>query len=149
MVDLIDEAARLQTFLDKRGLRFCFIGGIAVQWWGEPRFTRGIDVALLTGFGNEAGIVDLLLEGYVRRIAGAREFAIANRVLLLNSSSGIAIDVSLAALPFEERAIERSRMVEILAGRSLRLCAPEEVVVMKLFAGRETDIRDARSIAVR
>lgn len=149
MVDLIEEAARLQAFLDGHGLRFCIIGGLAVQWWGEPRLTRDIDISLLTGFGAEAAPVDLLLTAYAPRIAGAREFALANRVLLLRSPGGAGIDVSLAALPYEELAIGRAPLVELMPGRTLRLCSPEDLIVMKLFAGRETDIRDARSVAVR
>jgi hypothetical protein len=149
VVDLIDEAARLETFLDSHALRFCFIGGIAVQWWGEPRLTRDIDISLLTGFGAEAEPVDLLLGAYAPRIADARQFALANRVLLLRSPGGIGIDVSLAALPYEELAIGRAALVELMPGRQLRLCSAEDLIVMKLFAGRETDVRDARSVAVR
>lgn len=149
MVDLIDEAARLETFLESHGLRFCFIGGVAVQWWGEPRLTRDIDISLLTGFGAEAEPVDLLLGAYAPRIADARQFALANRVLLLRSPGGIGIDVSLAALPYEELAIGRAVLVELMPGRTLRLCSAEDLIVMKLFAGRETDVRDARSVAVR
>lgn len=149
VVDLIDEALRLQTFLDEHGLRFCFIGGLAVQWWGEPRFTRDVDISLLTGFGSEAKYIDLLLSAYAARMAGAREFALAHRVLLLNGTGGIGIDVSLAALPYEELAIERASMVSLMPGRELRLCSPEDLIVMKVFAGRDTDLRDARSVGIR
>jgi hypothetical protein len=149
VVDLIEEAATLQAFLDSHGLRFCVIGGLAVQWWGEPCLTRYIDISLLTGFGAEAEPVDLLLSAYAPRIADAREFALTNRVLLLRSPSGAGIDVSLAALPYEELAIGRAPLVKLMPGRTLRLCSPEDLIVMKLFAARETDIRDARSVAVR
>jgi len=149
VVDLIDEAARLQAFLESHGLRFCIVGGVAVLWWGEPRLTRGVDISLLTGFEGESEPVDLLLSAYAPRIAGARQFALTNRVLLLRSPSGAGIDVSLAALPYEELAISRAPLVEVMPGRQLRLCSPEDLIVMKLFAGRETDIRDARSVVVR
>ena len=102
MVDLVAEAARLDQFLQSLGWRFCFIGGLAVQHWGEPRLTRDLDVSLLTGFGEEASYVDALLGVYSPRIAGARDFALARRVLLLRSDGGVGIDVSLAALPYEE-----------------------------------------------
>jgi hypothetical protein len=149
VVDLIEEAFRLQTFLEHRQCRFCFIGGVAVQNWGEPRLTRDIDISLLTGFGGEERHVDLLLGAYEPRIHDARRFALTYRVLLLRSPGGIGIDVSLAALPYEQLVIDRARLVELLPGISLRLCSPEDLIIMKLFAGRETDIRDARSIIVR
>jgi len=149
VVDLIEEAFRLQAFLEVHQCRFCFIGGVAVQSWGEPRLTRDIDVSLLTGLGDEQRHVDLLMGVYPPRIDDAREFALAHRVLLLRSPGGIGIDVSLAALPYEELAINRARLVELLPGRELRLCSPEDLVIMKVFAGRETDMRDARSVMVR
>jgi hypothetical protein len=40
-------ALDLQGFCDKRGWRCCFIGGLAVQRWGEPRMTRDADLTLL------------------------------------------------------------------------------------------------------
>ena len=39
MIDLFETAVQLQPFCDRRGWRSCFIGGIAVQRWGEPRVT--------------------------------------------------------------------------------------------------------------
>ncbi len=149
MVDLIDEAFRLQEFLESYQRRFCFIGGLAVQSWGEPRLTRDIDVSLLTGFGGEERDVDLLLGAYAPRIEDARPFALAHRVLLLRSQGGIGIDVSLAALPYEQLVIDRAVLVDLLPGKRLLLCSPEDLMIMKVFAGRETDVRDARSIAVR
>ena len=44
---------------------------------------------------------------------------------------------------------QRLVLVELMPGRTLRLCSAEDLIVMKLFAGRETDVRDARSVAVR
>ena len=61
VVDLFQEARRFQEFLENAHCRFCFIGGLAVQHWGEPRLTRDIDVSLLVGFGGEERSVDLLL----------------------------------------------------------------------------------------
>jgi len=44
-------AAELQNFMLEQRWQFCFIGGIALQRWGQPRLTVGIDVSLLTGIG--------------------------------------------------------------------------------------------------
>lgn len=60
--ELLVAASQLQAFLSRRGWRFCFIGGVAVQRWGNPRFTEDIDLTLLTGFGREEEFVDGLLE---------------------------------------------------------------------------------------
>ena len=54
MNDVINAAAELQAVCVAEGWRFCFIGGIAVLRWGEPRETVDVDLTLLTGFGDEA-----------------------------------------------------------------------------------------------
>ncbi len=149
MVDLIAAAFQLQQQIESHGWRFCFIGGLAVQHWGEPRMTRDLDVSLLVGFGTEAPFVDALLQHYPGRISDARAFALERRILLLRTESGIGIDVSLAALPFEERAVNRSIHVEFVPGMNLRICSGEDLIVMKIFAGREIDLRDVRSIITR
>src|SRR5580693_2061709 len=108
MIDLFETAGGLQAFCDRQGWRSCFIGGIAVQRWGEPRVTRDVDLTLLAGFGGESGFVDTLLEAYPGRIEGARDFAIRNRVVLLSSPDGVGIDISLGALSFENEMVSRA-----------------------------------------
>lgn len=76
-------------------------------------------------------------------------FAIRAHVLLLNSPSGIGLDISLGALPFESLARERSTLFECAPGLHLRTCSAEDLMVMKLFASRAIDIRDAEGIAVQ
>lgn len=148
-VDLLTEAIQLQRFLESCRWSFTFVGGLAFQYWADPRIPRAIDVALLAGFGREPEFVDPLLSVYAPRIPDAREFALTRRVLLLRTPAGTAIDVSLAALDFEAHMIERSVTVQPLPGHVLRICSPEDFIVMKLFAARDTDVRDARAVAVR
>ncbi|MSV28014.1 MAG: hypothetical protein EXQ52_04615 [Bryobacterales bacterium] len=100
MVDLFQTAADLQRFCDRHGWKSCFIGGIAVQRWGEPRVTRDVNLTLLTGFGGEGRFIDELLNTCAARLQDVREFALRNRVLLLRAPEGAGIDVSLGALPF-------------------------------------------------
>ena len=49
MIDLFQVANQLQDFLWQQRWNFCYIGGIALQRWGEPRVTQDIDLTLLTG----------------------------------------------------------------------------------------------------
>ena len=50
---LFETAHEVQEFCDARGWQSCVIGGLAVQYWGEPRITRDVDLTLMTGFGDE------------------------------------------------------------------------------------------------
>lgn len=149
MKTLFRTAEELQFFFKNEGWRFCFIGGLALQRWGEPRLTVDIDVTLLTGFGNEEKFVAKLLAAYPSRIHDAEVFAKKNRVLLLKSGSGAGLDIALAGLPFEEKIINRASYFEFLPGLSLLTCSAEDLIVMKAFADRAKDWVDVKNIIDR
>ncbi|MCU0784694.1 MAG: hypothetical protein MUF81_11755, partial [Verrucomicrobia bacterium] len=77
---VLEAAGEVQTWCEHRRWRFCFIGGVAVQRWGEPRLTQDVDLTLLTGFGREEDFVDELLTAFTARRADARDFALSRRV---------------------------------------------------------------------
>lgn len=149
--DVLDAALRLQEFCRSKGWRFCFIGGLAVQKWGEPRVTDDVDLTLLTGLGTEAPFIDALLalDWVEPRIPRAREFAQARRVLLLQTKGGVGLDIAMGAFPFEEEAVRRGQEVALLPGRVLRLCTAEDLIVFKTFAARSQDWRDVEMTIVR
>lgn len=149
MTDLVEEASELQTFLEDKGWRFCFIGGLAIQCWSQPRLTKDMDLALLTGFGTEEPFIDALLSKFTPRRQDARSFALTYRVLLLQTDTGIGIDIALAGLPFEETSIQRSTLIEFAPGIKLRTCTAEDLIVMKAFADRPQDRIDLHGILVR
>lgn len=149
MITLFERARAVQAFLERREFTFCFIGGIALQHWGEPRATRDLDLSVFTGFGGEGPIVDALLGHFGARIADAREFALQYRVLLLADADGVPIDVALAALPYEAELIHRAAAVEFMPNVNLRICSAEDLFVLKAFADRDQDRADILGIARR
>lgn len=147
--ELVALAKELQDFFESQRWSFCFIGGMAVQCWSEPRYTKDVDITLLTGFGGEEPFIDALLARYKARLADARSFALMHRVLLLENDQGIGIDIALGALPFEESAVSHARPVEAYPGIFLRMCSPEDLIIMKAFASRPRDWEDIRMTLVR
>ncbi len=146
---VMEAAGEVQQFCQNRNWQFCFIGGIAVQRWGEPRMTQDADLTLLTGFGNEEKFTDILLTSFPARRADAREFALRSRVLLIQSAGGVAVDVALGGFPFEERTIQRSSSWTWLENQSLVTCSAEDLIVHKTFAGRDLDWADVERILIR
>ena len=146
---LLAAAAEIQAFCTRAGWKFCFIGGVAVQHWGEPRLTRDADLTVFTGVGDEQRYVDALLSSFAARIEGMRDFALRHRVVLLRASNGIPLDVSLGALDFESAAVEKSELVEIADGVRLTLCSADALLVFKVFAGRPQDWLDVEGIVAK
>jgi len=145
---LFAAAAELQRFAIAHGWRITIIGGLAVQRWGEPRQTRAVDVVLLTGFGGGERFVDRILERYTPRRPDARQFSLERRVLLITDAN-VPLDVSLAALPFEERVVNRSSAYAFAAGVALTTCSAEDLAVLKAFADQPQDWLDIEGIVVR
>ena len=125
------------------------IGGLAVQRWGDPRQTRDVDLTILTGLGSEPAYVDPLVRHYDPRIADARAFALAHRVVLVETATGIPLDISLGALPYESRVIARASMYAFDMGAEVTTCSAEDLVVLKAFASRPQDWLDIEGIVVR
>jgi hypothetical protein len=146
---LLAAALDVQACCRAQNWRFCFIGGLAVQRWGEPRLTQDADLTVITGFGREAPFVDTLLAHFEGRLPDAREFALQNRVVLIRSSAGVPLDIALGAMPFEEHAVDRASDFTIAPGAVLRTCSAEDLIVFKAFAGRTKDWLDIEGIAVR
>jgi len=84
--------------------------------------------------------------GFKRRIKDALGFANKNRVLLLkHEESSIEVDISLGLLPFERKAIQRSRRYKI-GNVTFNLPLPEDLIILKAIAHRPLDIIDIQEI---
>ena len=146
---LFEAASEVCAFMAERNWKFCIIGGLAVQQWGEPRTTLDADFTLLTGWGEEERYVSEILKHFPPRYEGARAHALSRRVLLIRATNGVSVDIALGALPFEESMMERSALVDFSPEYQLPCCSPEDLFIMKAFAGRPRDWQDAESVADR
>ena len=146
---VFDAAREVQDFLRRSGYSFCFIGGVALQRWGQPRLTLDVDLTLLVPLGSETGAVDLILGDLLPRIADARAFALRHRVVLVKTAAGIPVDIALGALDFEHRCIERASEFDFGPGLSLLTCSAEDLVILKVFAGRGQDWVDVENVLIR
>lgn len=142
-------AADLQRFCEEQRWEFCFIGGVALQRWSDPRQTQDADLTLLTRFIHDEAYADALLGVFQPRRPDAREFALRARVLLLRHPNGVGLDVALGGLPFEEASVARSSDWEATPGCTLRTCSAEDLIVHKAFAARDQDWADIAGILQR
>ena len=65
MIDLFLTAQAIQKHLERLDWKYCFIGGLALQRWGEPRVTQDIDLTVFAGLGNEIPYIRELLQHYL------------------------------------------------------------------------------------
>lgn len=141
-------AGEVQEQLTAAGFRFCFIGGLALQRWGEPRYTQDVDLSLLCPFGEEIAVARRLFDLISARIPDAIAFSAQSRVFLARASDGTPVDIAFAGIEFERRCLERATRFDF-GGASLTTCSAEDLVVMKVFAGRGKDWVDVEAVLAR
>lgn len=149
MNPIFEAALEVEGICRDARFAFCFIGGLAVQRWGQPRMTADVDLTVVTGFGGEEPYVDALLAKLRPRISDARAFALRHRTLLVAASNGVHADIALGAMPFEEHAAARATAFDLGGGSTVTTCSAEDLVVHKAFAGRDKDWLDIRGIVTR
>jgi hypothetical protein len=64
------------------------------------------------------------------------------------TSSGVSVDLVCAGRPFERAAIARAAIIEV-GGYGVRVCTPEDLIVMKIISARARDREDVRGVIRR
>ena len=143
---ILRAAQEVLDVLSSNGHQACAIGGLAVLRWGQPRATQDADISVLAPLGEEADVIDLLVNRFPTRRPDAREFAKARRVLLITATNGAPVDVGLAALPFEREALERADVWTWSSDIAFPVCSAEDLIIYKLAAARPHDLVDVDGI---
>jgi len=141
-----ETALRLQKALLQEGISFCFIGGLAVQRWGEVRRTVDIDLTALCDLGKEVEVLEKLQRILTPRSEDVRWLVLNARMYLGVTDDGRNADISLGYTPYEKRVLKRSVDVEFGVSEPLRCCSAEDLVIFKTIAGRDIDRSDLRRI---
>ncbi|MBV8855439.1 MAG: nucleotidyltransferase [Acidobacteria bacterium] len=148
MPHAFEEALRaLARWFESDGVPYTTVGGLAVSLLGRPRATQDIDVVVWLGERSWESFVRAgEAHGFEGRISDVLEFAARSRVILLrHGASGISVDVSCGALPFELEMVERALTLEA-GGIRVKVPTPEDLIVMKAVAQRAKDLDDIEAL---
>lgn len=139
----------VHKFFTKEKIPYILIGGIALQHWGEPRFTRDVDVTILVDLGKEEEVLKKIFSFFQARISNAFDFALKNRICLVKSKDGYQIDISFGMPGYEEEVMKRAFLLKVGKKTKVRICSAEDLIIHKSIAGRPQDINDIESIIIR
>lgn len=130
-----------------KGCPIVIIGGVATALLGQPRHTQDVDVLVMLKMDKWESIVKSAEKfGFATRISDALSFAKRNRVLLMKHVvSGVGVDISFGALPFEEECIVRAKKIKFTDFR-IPIPTPEDLIIMKAVSHRGKDLIDIESI---
>jgi len=135
-------------FLEESKSTYVIIGGLAVSLIGEPRMTLDVDLILsLPKDEIKRFLMNVANKGYELNIQKESK-RIEDTGTFRFSMGFFHADVILASSTFEDSMFKRRKRLE-LAGRKAYFPSPEDLILLKIVAGREKDMLDAKSIAIR
>ena len=144
VADLLADLAR---GLGALGVRWFLFGAQAAILHGSARLSADVDVTLDLGTRSSRTLVDALTrEGFELRVADAQGFVKATSVIpLLHVSSRMPLDVVLAGPGLEEQFFARATERRI-GDAVVPVVSAEDLIAMKILAGRPRDMDDVASI---
>jgi len=152
MSPLTQSLVELTRLFDRLGLTYALMGGLAVRVYGIPRATYDIDFTLAIRREDLAGLYravealgytvpEAYTSGWVAEIAGMPLV----KFRLFIEDNGIDIDVFLAESPYQQELLSRRRREEA-DGVVVYLISPEDLILLKLVAGRPRDLADVHDV---
>jgi predicted nucleotidyltransferase len=136
--------AQVANELRRRGRSFALVGGLGVSIRGEVRFTRDVDLAIVTS-------TDADTEALARDL-GKAEYAVAAIVehderkrlatVRLRSPSGIVVDLLAASSGVEREVVERAEPVSIEGVGTIPVARAEELLALKVLSATDARPQD-------
>lgn len=141
--------AKIGAELDRSGFRYMVIGGQAVLVFGEPRLTRDIDITLDADIDRLSEVVAAVERLGLRPLVSPTEFVAETMVLPCEDAvSGVRVDLVFSNTAYEREAMGRTRSMPI-EGVQVRFASPEDLVILKVIAGRPRDLEDVRGVLAK
>jgi hypothetical protein len=139
--------AALSAALETVRAPWYLFGAQAVVIWGRPRLTADVDVTVRLESGDPHRLVSALENaGFRLRVSPSDDFVRRTRVLpFVYLPNVLPLDIVLSGPGLEELFLARAVPVNI-AGVTIPVISPEDLVATKILAGRAKDLDDVRGI---
>lgn len=134
-------------FLTDEKVSYALIGGLAASLRGEPRVTADVDLVIGTSVDGALRLLKSIEKSAFEPLFSGVEEVVSQAFILplLHRTTAVKVDLSIGLSGFEQQLIQRATPVD-LAGQAVRLATAEDLLVMKLLAGRPRDQQDAVGI---
>jgi len=138
--------SKLSDLLAALGIRYYLFGAQAALLHGAARLTADIDITVDLGTQPTSTLANALqAAGFELRVSDPA-FVDRTRVLpVADIGTGLPVDIVLAGPGLEELFFERAER-RIVEGVSVSVVSAEDLIAMKILAGRPKDIEDVRAI---
>ena len=139
--------AALGTCFDSLGVRWYLFGAQAAIFHGVARLTADVDVTVLPELHSTGRLASAMeANGFRLRVTATDDFVARTRVLpFVHSATRLPVDVVLAGPGIEEQFLDRAEF-HVLEGVRVPIATVEDLVTMKILAGRPKDLDDAKGM---
>lgn len=139
--------AAFGRLMNERRWRWYVFGAQAVIAYGRPRLTADVDVTVEpTGVAPAELITALASHGFDLRIPLSVEHVRDARLLpMVHAPTAMPLDLVIAAPGLDEEFLERACLLD-LGGVEVPVVSVEDLVAMKVLAGRRKDLEDVRGV---
>jgi hypothetical protein len=149
----VDQALRdAVAVLERLGVTYAVMGGLAVRIWSIPRATRDVDITISAAADDVPRISAAFEElGYTTPEVYRTGWTdlVAEMPLIkfrwYSVAGELDIDVFLADTPYQKAYMER-RLLADMDGFPMWVVSAEDLVLLKLVAARPRDIIDVADI---
>lgn len=136
----------LKSALEGMGVRWYLFGALAALLHGAERFTADVDVTVELAERPTSELVEAFVSaGFSPRFADGTFIERTRVIPFVHDASGMPVDVVLAGPGIEstffDGVVERT-----IDGVTLRVARVEDLVVMKVLAGRPKDLEDVVAV---
>ncbi len=131
----------------ERGARWYVYGGQAVLAYGRPRMTADVDITVDLGSSSPSELlVTLEKYGFETTFPLSAELLAQLKLLrMVHVPTKVPLDVVIATGGIEQMVLARTRTVE-LSGVEVPLISVEDLIALKVLAGRRKDLDDVRGV---
>lgn len=137
------------SFLQAEGISYALIGGLAISIRGQPRMTADVDVLIAADIKRALALAAALPQSSFRPLFEDVEEVITRAFLLplRHRSTNVKVDIAIGLSGFERQAVGRAEPLE-LAGCTVPVASAEDLLIMKILAGRPQDEQDIRGLLI-
>jgi len=136
-----------QRWLSRKKIPYMIIGGIANIVWGEPRFTRDIDIKVWVNQEKMEDFIREVKKNFHIMVEDPMSFIQKTMVLPVKIQE-VKVDFIFASLKYEEEALKRIKIKRINKIK-IRVCSPEDLIIHKAISERAKDWEDIQGIILR
>jgi hypothetical protein len=142
----LHDAVRL---LNGEQIQYALIGGLATSLRGIPRVTVAVDLVIAVELRRALELLGTIEHSPFRPLL-ANPAEIVEKSFLLplrHRVTNVKVDVAIGLSGFERQAIARAESIE-LSGVEVKVASAEDLLLMKVLAGRPQDEQDIQGLIV-